>query len=75
MIVPQLMRLRRVRTAALTRGVSAIASWSWATIRCGRARAALASVDRRTLADVGIGPGEITWSARDLGRIRRPPHV
>jgi hypothetical protein len=34
-------------------------------------------LDRRTLADVGIGPGAIVSLARETGvrRLRRPPHV
>jgi hypothetical protein len=34
-------------------------------------------LDRRTLADVGIGPGAILSLAGELGceRLRRPPHV
>jgi uncharacterized protein YjiS (DUF1127 family) len=47
----------------------------WARSR--KASAALARLDRRTLADVGIGPGAILSLAREVGfdRLRRPPHV
>jgi uncharacterized protein YjiS (DUF1127 family) len=46
-------------------------------IRSRRARAALATVDRRILADIGIGPGAILSLARDVGceQLRRPPHL
>ena len=49
-----------------------------APARPGRqARSALAALDRRTLRDVGIGPGAIVSLAGDLGleRLRRPPHL
>lgn len=38
---------------------------------------ALAGIDRRLLADIGIGRGEILVAARDVGieRLRRSPHV
>jgi hypothetical protein len=42
-----------------------------------RAGEAFVRLDRRTLADVGIGPGAILSLAREIGcdRLRRPPHV
>jgi uncharacterized protein YjiS (DUF1127 family) len=45
--------------------------------RSRRAPATLATLDRRTLADIGIGPGAIVSLARHVGceRLRRPPHV
>jgi uncharacterized protein YjiS (DUF1127 family) len=45
--------------------------------RSRKASAALARLDRRTLTDVGIGPGAILSLAREVGfdRLRRPPHV
>jgi uncharacterized protein YjiS (DUF1127 family) len=55
--------------------VNGAARWRWARSR--KASAALARLDRRTLADVGIGPGAILSLAREVGfdRLRRPPHV
>jgi Domain of unknown function (DUF1127) len=40
-------------------------------------RATLATLDPRTLADIGIGPGAIVSLAREVGieRLRRAPHV
>lgn len=50
-----------------------------AVLRPGPARtrqiAGLAAVDRRTLADIGIGRGEILSVPRSLEGLRRPPHV
>jgi uncharacterized protein YjiS (DUF1127 family) len=45
--------------------------------RSHNARAALAALDRRTLADIGIGRGEVLSVALEIGfdRLRRSPHV
>ena len=47
----------------------------WARSR--KARNTLARLDRRTLADIGIGPGTIVSLAHEVGvePLRRPPHV
>jgi uncharacterized protein YjiS (DUF1127 family) len=54
-----------------------LASRLRASIRSHRTRAALTALDRRTLADIGIGPDEILSLAHTVGfgRLRRPPHV
>jgi uncharacterized protein YjiS (DUF1127 family) len=56
---------------------AAVASARRASKRSSRTRAAVAALDRRTLADIGICPGEILSVAQDIGldRLRCPPHV
>jgi uncharacterized protein YjiS (DUF1127 family) len=63
MLILHLWRLLRARASR------------WAHAR--KARAALARLDRRTLADIGVDRGAIAWLAREVGvdRLRRPPHL
>lgn len=63
MLILHLWRL--LRRAALRR------------VRRLKAADAFVRLDRRTLADLGIGPGAIVSLAGEvgIGRLRRPPHL
>jgi hypothetical protein len=77
MLILHLWRFAWARAASRARTRIGLASGHRASAQSRKARAALAALDRRTLADVGIGPGEIVSLAREVGfdRLRRPPHV
>jgi hypothetical protein len=76
MLLLHLLRLARARAARRARARLRLAPGRGAPAR-PRGTAALARLDRRMLADVGIDPGAIASLARDIGldRLRRPPHV
>ena len=75
MLILHLLRFTRARAARRAR-----ARLRFAARRRAPAQprtAALSRLDRRMLADVGIGPGAIVSLAREVGfdRLRRAPHV
>jgi hypothetical protein len=76
MLILHLLRFTRARAARRARARLRLAARRRAPARL-RGTTALARLDRRMLADVGIGPGTIVSLARDVGfdRLRRPPHV
>ena len=77
MLILHLWRAGRSDVVTGIRARLALAARLRRITRSPRARAALATLDPRSLADIGIGPGVIVSLARDIGceRLRRPPHV
>ncbi len=77
MIILALLRFASARRREWASAAAAALSNLQASAGSRRMTAALASVDRRTLTDIGIGPGEIVSIPRKVSvdRLRRPPHV
>jgi uncharacterized protein YjiS (DUF1127 family) len=69
MLIAHITRLARALVRRLARRRSGAAS------HARRAPSGLAALDRRMLADIGIGPGEILSVPRRLESLRRPPHL
>jgi hypothetical protein len=68
MIIPNLYRLGRTLAGILARIPSD-------GLRPPGGGSGLSTLDRKILADVGIGAGEILSLPRDVRHLRRPPHV
>jgi uncharacterized protein YjiS (DUF1127 family) len=77
MLILHLWRATRAGSATGAQARLALAARLRRAARSRKARPALTTLDRRTLADIGIGPGAIVSLARDVGveRLRRPPHL
>lgn len=77
MLILHLWRLMRAGAAKAARMRIGLRSAIRRRRRRRAARPALSRLDRRTLGDIGFGPGAIVSLARDIGfeRLRHPPHV